>query len=580
MQKAEISWRIGGQQGEGIESSGEILGKVLNDMGYFLYAYRLFSSRIKGGHTHYTLRIADKQVGTLVDSLDVLVAFDPESITLSTNELNKTSVVLLDEAVNVDCPIGQVYKVPFSKLAQEHKLLRQKNVLAIAATVAVLNLDVDHCKDVLKATFADKGEEAIRENERAFALGYDYIKEQIPKAFAAAALQAKKDEPKLFMLGNEAISLGAISGGARFMAAYPITPASEIMEYLIEKLPEFGGMVVQTEDEIAACMMAIGANYAGARALTATSGPGLSLMAESIGLACMTETPVVIIDTQRGGPSTGLPTKNEQSDILAAIFNTHGDTAKIVLAPSSVEEAFYDAFEAFNLAEQYQCPVIMLTDLQLSLAKQSVAKIDLTGYEIERGNIAQGSLPELVQPEYFPRYRLDCPNGVSERALPGTKGGISLSTGLEHDIYGRPSEDKRMRNAQSIKRLQKMRHFLAKYDKALYIDAPHIIADVLLVGVNATRAVLSEVKDQLESEGLKVNHLQIRLLNPFPAQQTENYLIKAKKVIVFEHNATAQLASLIKMRVDNCPKLISVLQYDGNIITPQELYTKCKEVLA
>ena len=189
-------------------------------------------------------------------------------------------------------------------------------------------------------------------------------------------LEKADGKKRLFMIGNDAIALGALAAGCRFMAAYPITPASDIMEYLIKKLPKLGGTVIQTEDEIAAATMAIGANYAGVRTITASAGPGLSLKAEAIGLAGMTETPIVIVDTQRGGPSTGLATKTEQSDLMAMIYGTHGEIPKIVMAPSTVEEAFYDTAEAFNLADEYQCPVIILTDLQLSLGKQTVEPLD------------------------------------------------------------------------------------------------------------------------------------------------------------------------------------------------------------
>ncbi len=222
------------------------------------------------------------------------------------------------------------------------------------------------------------------------------------------------------MIGNDAIALGALAGGSRFMAAYPITPASEIMEYLIKKLPQFGGTVIQTEDEIAACTMAIGANYAGVRTLTASAGPGLSLMMEAIGLAGITETPIVIVDTQRGGPSTGLPTKQEQSDLMAMIYGTHGEIPKVVIAPSTVQEAFYDMVEAFNIAEEYQCPVIVLTDLQLSLGKQTVEPLEYDKIEIRRGKLVTGELPEIPDKGCFKRYEVT-EDGVSPRVLPGMK---------------------------------------------------------------------------------------------------------------------------------------------------------------
>ena len=233
-----------------------------------------------------------------------------------------------------------------------------------------------YLKIVVQEIFGRKGQQVVSKNMEAIQAGYDYLRNQITENSHLMELEKADGNKRLFMIGNDAIALGAIAGGCRFMAAYPITPASEIMEYLIKKLPALGGAVIQTEDEIAAATMAIGANYGGVRAITASAGPGLSLKMEAIGLSGMTETPLVIVDTQRGGPSTGLPTKQEQSDLMAMIYGTHGEIPKIVLAPSTVQEAFYDTAEAFNLAEEYQCPVIILSDLQLSLGKQTVEPLE------------------------------------------------------------------------------------------------------------------------------------------------------------------------------------------------------------
>ena len=272
-------------------------------------------------------------------------------------------------------------------------------------------------------------------------------------------------QKRLFMIGNDAIALGAIAGGCRFMAAYPITPASEIMEYLIKKLPALGGAVIQTEDEIAAATMAIGANYGGVRAITASAGPGLSLKMEAIGLSGMTETPLVIVDTQRGGPSTGLPTKQEQSDLMAMIYGTHGEIPKIVLAPSTVQEAFYDTAEAFNLAEEYQCPVIILSDLQLSLGKQTVEPLEFDKVEIRRGKLITEDLPEIENKGYFKRYEVT-EDGVSPRVIPGVKNGIHHVTGVEHDETGKPSESAVNRNLQMDKRFRKVEKI--KFDTPVY----------------------------------------------------------------------------------------------------------------
>jgi len=372
----------------------------------------------------------------------------------------------------------------------------------------------------------------------------------------------------MFMIGNDAIALGAIAGGARLMAAYPITPSSEIMEYLIKKLPQFGGTVVQTEDELAAVTMAIGANYAGVRALTASAGPGLSLMAEAIGLSGMTETPLVIVDTQRGGPSTGLPTKQEQSDLMAMIYSTHGEIPKVVLAPSTVEEAFYDAAEAFNIAEEYQCPVILLTDLMLSLGKQSVEPPDMSRVEIRRGKLIQEDLPELEGKAYFKRYEVT-EDGISPRVIPGVKHGIHHVTGVEHNEEGRPSEATKNRVDQMTKRLRKLNTF--RLQDAVLVTEHHAEPDILFVGFNSTRGTIEEIMPRLETQGIKVDHLHIRQVHPFPSELVTPHLERAKRVIVVEYNATGQLAKLIQMNCGHASKIEHILKFNGDPFYPAEV---------
>lgn len=376
------------------------------------------------------------------------------------------------------------------------------------------------------------------------------------------------------MIGNDAIAFGALAGGARFMPAYPITPASEIMEFLIKKLPKVGGAVIQTEDEIAACTMAIGGNYGGVRTLTASAGPGLSLMMEAIGLSGMTETPLVIVDTQRGGPSTGLPTKQEQSDLMAMIYGTHGEIPKVVIAPSTVEEAFYDAAEAFNIAEEYQVPVILITDLQLSLGKQTVNPLDLNKVEIRRGKLTFEDQPDRENGAYFKRYEVT-EDGVSPRVVPGVKNGIHHVTGVEHAETGKPSESPVNREAQMNKRLRKLNNI--KFNTPVYVNAPHKDADILLVGFNSTRGAIEEAIERLEQEGVKVNHAHIRLIHPFPTDELLPLVKDAKRVIVVENNATGQLANIIKMNLGNGEKISSLLKYDGNPFLPKDVYNECKK---
>jgi 2-oxoglutarate ferredoxin oxidoreductase subunit alpha len=576
---SQLSWKIGGQQGEGVESTDRIFSTALNRLGYYLYGYRHFSSRIKGGHTNNKIRISTKPIRAISDDLDILVAFDQETIDFNARELRPGGIVIADSKFNPVLPEGidaRLIPVPITNIAEELGTSLFKNMAASGASWALLGLPLDVFYKAVEQEFARKGAAIVEKNIEAVRRAADYIMEATGGPLEDFRLAEPDGKQKLFIIGNDAIGLGAIAAGCRFMSAYPITPASEIMEYLIKKLPKFGGTVIQTEDEIAAVTMAIGANYGGARAFTASAGPGLSLMMEGIGLAGMTETPVVIVDTQRGGPSTGLPTKQEQSDLMALIYGTHGEIPKIVLAPSTIEECFYDTIEAFNLAEEYQVPVILMTDLQLSLGKQSAEPFDYNRIKINRGKLVQGELPPLGEHELFKRYAFT-EDGISPRSIPGQKYGIHHVTGVEHDQEGRPSENPVNRKKMMDKRLGKLRGL--KVTNPILAQAPHEEPDLLVIGMGSTGGTIDEARERLALEGYKTNHVTVRLIHPFPTDLLVPHLAKAKRVVVVENNATAQLASLIKLNAGFADKIHSVLKYDGTPFLPKEVYQQCKEVL-
>jgi 2-oxoglutarate/2-oxoacid ferredoxin oxidoreductase subunit alpha len=578
--KEQLSWKVGGQQGEGIESTGEIFSMALNRLGYYLYGYRHFSSRIKGGHTNNKIRVSTKQIRAIADDLDILIAFDQETIDVNYKELHRDGVIIADakfKPVKPEDTDASLYIVPFTELASGLGTSLMKNMVAVGSTCAVLNLDPEVFKEVVEEIFGRKGETVVEKNMEAIRQGYETMKTDLGEKAGSLQLKEADGQKRMFMIGNDAIALGALAGGVRLMAAYPITPASEIMEYLIKKLPMVGGTVIQTEDEIAAATMAIGANYGGVRSFTASAGPGLSLMMEAIGLSGMTEQPLVVVDTQRGGPSTGLPTKQEQSDLMAMIYGTHGEIPKIVMAPSTVQEAFYDTVEAFNLAEEYQCPVIILSDLQLSLGKQTVEPLDYSKVEIRRGKLAddEARLEELEPKKYFKRYEVT-KDGVSPRVTPGMKHGIHHVTGVEHDETGKPSESPVNRQAQMDKRMRKIERI--RFNKPVHIDAPHEEADLLLVGFNSTRGVIEEAMARLEEDGVKVNHAHIRLIHPFPAEELQPLMEKANKVVVIEHNATGQLSNIIKMNAGHGQKIKNMTKYDGTPFLPHEIHSRCKEL--
>ncbi|HEY4532226.1 MAG TPA: 2-oxoacid:acceptor oxidoreductase subunit alpha [Kurthia sp.] len=578
----QLSWKVGGQQGEGIESTGEMFSTAMNRLGYHLYGYRHFSSRIKGGHTNNKINVRTTPVHTIPDDLNILVAFDQETIDVNYHELGAEGVILADakfKPVNPeDCP-ATLYIVPFTETAKELGTTLMKNMVAIGATAALMNLKDEVFQSVVSEIFGRKGEEVVAKNMEAIAQGHQIMHDMLAEAGLEEGqfeLEQGDGQHRMFMIGNEAMALGALAAGVRIMSAYPITPASEIMEYLIKKLPKFGGTVIQTEDEIAAATMAIGASYGGARSFTASAGPGLSLMMEALGLSGMTETPLVVVDTQRGGPSTGLPTKQEQSDLMAMLYGTHGEIPKVVIAPSTGEEAFYDMIQAFNIADELQIPVIMLSDLQLSLGKQTVEPFDFNKIEIKRGKLELGELPELEDKEYFKRYAVT-EDGVSPRVVPGQKHGIHHVTGVEHSEIGTPSESATNRQAQMDKRMRKLDY--VNFDTPVFTDAPNEEADVLIVGFGSTKGAIEEIRPLLDEQGIKANHAHIRLIHPFPTKELQPLMANAKKVIVVENNATGQLANIMKMNMGGHDKIINLVKYDGTPFLPLELLNRVKELL-
>ncbi|HIE4553403.1 TPA: 2-oxoacid:acceptor oxidoreductase subunit alpha [Staphylococcus aureus] len=575
--KPQLSWKVGGQQGEGIESTGEIFATAMNRKGYYLYGYRHFSSRIKGGHTNNKIRVSTTPVHAISDDLDILIAFDQETIDVNHHEMREDSIILADAKAKPVKPEGchaQLIELPFTATAKELGTALMKNMVAIGATSALMNLNTNTFEELITNMFSKKGDKVVEVNIQALNEGYQLMQSRLPEIYGDFELESTDALPHLYMIGNDAIGLGAIAAGSQFMAAYPITPASEVMEYMIANISKVNGAVIQTEDEIAAVTMAIGANYGGVRAFTVSAGPGLSLMMEAIGLSGMTETPLVIINTQRGGPSTGLPTKQEQSDLMQMIYGTHGDIPKIVVAPTDAEDAFYLTMEAFNLAEQYQCPVIVLSDLQLSLGKQTVEKLDYNRIEIKRGEIIQSDIErEEDDKGYFKRYALTS-DGVSPRPIPGVKGGIHHITGVEHNEEGKPSESASNRQQQMEKRMRKIEQLLI--ESPVEANLQHEDADILYIGFISTKGAIQEGSNRLNQQGIKVNTIQIRQLHPFPTSVIQDAVNKAKKVVVVEHNYQGQLASIIKMNVNIHDKIENYTKYDGTPFLPHEIEEKGK----
>jgi len=560
-QHFELSCIIGGQQGEGIESVGEILAKTMGRTGYFLFGARNFSSRIKGGHTDFNLRISKERVYTTSEQVHILFAFDRETIELHQHELVDNGIILYDPKTvpmkDIELRQGiQAHEMAFTDIAGEIGSKLMKNIVAVGAAAALLDQPLEVFETAIIEQFENKGKAIVEKNILAFRKGHEDLQAITTAKFS---LEQPETGNRMFLSGNDAIALGAILGGCRFMAGYPITPASEILENLMKLVPEYGGVVVQAEDELASAALIIGAGYTGVRAMTATAGPGLSLMQEAIGLAGATEVPIVIVDCQRGGPSSGMATKIEQSDLNAMISGSHGESPRIVLTPSTVEEAMMDMPKAFNLAEMFQCPVFVASDLMIATSKQSCMVPDFSQIEINRGKMISEEELQSLEGPFYKRFAPSA-DGITPRSIPGQKKGMHHVTGIEHGPTGHPSENPDNRIQQMNKRDRKL-EFVPQNDAVKYEGAEK--ADVLLVGFGSTYGAIRDARKHLETLGVSVGHAHIRMIHPFPMDILNNYLDEASSVIVVEQNSTGQLASLIKKHKDVHQKLHSCLKFSG-----------------
>lgn len=553
-----ITLMIGGIQGEGVVSTGNIIIKALSRLGFYTYGLRNFASRIKGGHTNYVIEISTNKVLANNDKLDILVASDMETVENNIEKLNSNGLLIHDSTIDPSDYFVQenfyILSFPFTDIAKESGKHIMKNTAIIGILGRLLGIPMKIIDKIIRETYRKKGESTVLQNLFILEKGYKHpinIKSLCEK-YTLDNIPAKV---RASMLGNEAIALGSLMAGCRLMTAYPITPASEIMEYLSKKLHDYNGRLVQTEDEIAAITMAIGGGYAGVRSMTATSGPGISLMLEGIGLAGMAEIPVVIVDSQRVGPSTGLPTKHEQSDIQSLYYGVHGEIPLIIVTPYSVEECFYSTINAFNLAEKYQCPVVILSDLTLGLSRQTIDSLDKNKITINRGKITKEK--ELVKSSHdFKRFDFVKDN-ISPRTLPGMKNGIHKVTGLEHSIIGLPNNNPKNRKKMMDKRLNKISELELQDSIDLF---GNLDSDILVLSIGSNYGI---IKKTAEVFNLPITYGMFKIIKPLPTNQLEYLLKKYSKVLIVENNATKQLFSIIKQKFSNHKNLRSLIKYNG-----------------
>ena len=576
MATQDLVVRIGGEGGEGVISCGEILSKAVARGGLNIHAFRTFPAEIRGGLAVFQLRASDGPARSLHQALDILCAINHNAYDSYVGYIKDDGVLLYDPAfVKIDDRLGgrRRLELPLDAISKEVTgASRAKNMVALGALLYAFDTPLQYGLELLAEHFGKKGEEVIRLNQGATEAGYKYAGEHCGEVHRS--FQREPDRKQILVTGNEAVALGAIAAGVNFVPGYPITPATSIFEFLCRELPRFGGKAVQFEDEIATLAAGIGASYAGKRVLTATSGPGLSLMSEALNLAAMTECPLTIVNVMRGGPSTGLPTKTEQSDLKFAIYGTSGESPRCIMAPLDVYDCFWQTVRAVRIAEKYQIPVILLTDQALAYTSQNIPMPDLSGVELgERQAPAADAIKES-----FLRYA-DTDTGISPMPIPGVHDLPYMGTGLEHTESGAPNYTPAVHEMMTEKRFRKLKTLGQRIVQQTKVeeDEPEG-CEIGVIGWGSTYGAICEALEQIEADtGTKIAHLHPRILSPLNEWRIRQFLGPLKKLIVPEENHTGQYAHFLKGKFGIKP--IEIHKAQGVPFTPEELYVAIKKEL-
>jgi 2-oxoglutarate ferredoxin oxidoreductase subunit alpha len=559
--------KIGGEAGQGIQTIGDTLARVFSRAGFHVFTHQDYESRIRGGHNFFQIRFSDSPVMLSRDRIDILVALDKESILSHERELTEYGQIIYDSSMIGNPPIPPLEKrgkrgfldIPFVNLAIEHggsKIMA--NTVATGAVLGMLKIRLDILFEIIKNTFKKKGEDIVKANINAAMAGHNYaIKECIQCSFSATPIS----NPKMLISGVDAIGLGAISSGCKFYSAYPMTPSTGIMNYLAGKGKDYGIVVEQAEDEIAAINMALGASFAGVRAMTGTAGGGFALMVEGLSLAGMTETPIVIALGQRPAPATGLPTRTEQADLLFAIHTAHGEFPRVIFAPGTPEQAFYLTNKAFDMAEKYQIPAIVIFDQYLADSGWTFEEFDLSKIKYNDYRIRGDEFKNLGG---YKRHAFT-DTGISPLGVPGDSKYLVVTDSDEHNEEGHIIEDAETRIKMVQKRLLKKLPLIRQE-----IEPPSLYGssqpEILIVGWGSTFGVLKEAVDVL-SKSKNIAMLHFSEIYPFPLTEKNpsptplpqgegargrvefDYLTllnKAKLTICIENNASGQFARLMR----------------------------------
>jgi len=585
MSDVDFAVGIGGENGQGVASTGDILARILARRGLHLNAYNAYQSIIRGGHTFLTIRSSTRPVGNMGDRHDVLIPLNQDAMDRHLPLMRAGSCVVYDEErVKPGAPENgvQLCPMPMKEICGANKLAG--NTAALGAVLQLLGIESEALEAVIARQFKKKGDSVIAENVGIARKGHAFASEH----FERLGFQVPKlSTPKGIVTGNQAIAMGGAAAGVKFYAAYPMSPATGVLMWMAAHARQLGILVRQVEDEIGVANMVIGAAHAGCRAMCATSGGGFALMSEALGMAGMIETPMVCVNVQRAGPATGVPTKTEQGDLWQLLGAGQGDYPRIIVAPANQLDLFNTVPELFNLVDRYQCPGLLLSDLLISEGTCSVdpaeldfqVKIDRGELILPNGNGSQNPFGGGNDNSYL-RYR-NTPSGISPRAVPGVPGHVHVAATDEHDEDGTLISDEftnpTKRRMMVEKRARKMETVLSQLAPPRLMGTDH--AEVTLVGWGSTLSVIREAVERLNSkEGIAANHLHIKWLVPFHADEVSRILGGCRKVIVAENNYSGQFARYLRSETGFTAHG-HIRKYDGEPFMPHHIVDAVKEQL-
>ncbi len=567
----DITFNIGGAAGQGIDTIGDLLTQVFVQAGFYTFTIKDFESRIRGGYNFTQIRVSDKPIYASVDEVDVIIALSKDAVVGKRDNLSEGGVIIFDEGIEFDDLEACHFPAPLEKTAREvGGNIRMMNAAALGAVIAVINFPFDLVEQVLADIFGRKGEKIVAGNVAVAKALYDLTKSDFTGTckYNLETLEKGPSNDKLILTGNKALALGAIAANVKWISSYPMSPSTSVFEDIVTYSHQLKIGSIQTEDEISSLAMAIGASYAGARSMVTTSGGGFSLMVEALGYGAMIEAPVVIYNAQRPGPSTGLPTRTEQADLLFMAFSSQGEFPRIMFAPKDPIEAFDVATRSFNLADKFQIPVMVLGDQYLADSVMNIPRIDVSGVKRDVGKLAKPG----PDPDYKRHLLTD--DGISPRAFPGDKGKTVVSAGNVHREDGHITEDAEMRALMVQKFMNKIPAIMAD------LNPPKIYgeekADITLLTWGSTWGAAYEAVQSLASRGVSINQLHFCDVYPLRTVKLREVFAQAKQVIAVEQNITSQFAQLVRMQT-GLEVTQHINKYDGRPMTPQWIISELEE---